>query len=74
MTLEDVLECTAVANHALQLANQTFLVQAMWKFTAQSVKISTIQDPNIKAVSFYLHMKTCAFELKCSPQPDPSCQ
>jgi hypothetical protein len=54
MTLEDVREFTAVVNHASQLANQTFLVLAMWRFTAQSAKISTIRDPNIKAVSFYL--------------------
>lgn len=57
MILADVQECTAAANHAFQLASQTFLVLVMWKFTAQSVKISTIRDPNIKAVSFYLQYK-----------------
>lgn len=52
MTLGDVPESTAVDNPAFRLVNRTFLVQALWKYTAPDVKIFTTLGPSIKVVSF----------------------
>lgn len=61
MTLADALECIAVLNHVFQLGYQMFPVLVLLRFTALGVKTSTIQDPNIKTVSFIYYQSVLSY-------------
>ena len=53
MILEDALESTVVASPVFLLGSRTYLDQVLWKYIVPNVKMYTIQDRSIKAVSFF---------------------
>lgn len=63
MILEDAHEFIAVVNPVYQLDNQIYTDLVLWRYTAPSVKTSTIHGPSTKATStahtLGQHSRTC---------------